>query len=332
MAEIVVCGGGFGLVLYLLLLERERERERESRGIFDLHPSDLLMAIAVRTARSVISKSSRSVSSARLNQVSLASSSSGRTPVALCTSSSSVKSLASSVTSLSLQARRADLFQSGILSSSSSSVIASSALHISSRDAQRGSSAVCRAGPLAHGPMNPDVERAMGARDPTKGEIHSDFGIKTQGHADTEHVIKPPESIGEIVGLKNKKCVPCEGGKNVVALSEDEADRLRMQAGAGWRIVKQESNDGKSAILSLRTDIVVKNFTRGLELFQRIGEVAEQEGHHPDLHLESWNKVSVVLSTHSVGGLTENDFIMAAKINDIDISDLKKKPKQKFWA
>ena len=56
------------------------------------------------------------------------------------------------------------------------------------------------------------------------------------------------------------------------------------------------------------------------------------QGHHPDLHLESWNKVRIVLSTHSVGGLTENDFIMAAKINDVDISDLKKKPKQKFWA
>ena len=56
------------------------------------------------------------------------------------------------------------------------------------------------------------------------------------------------------------------------------------------------------------------------------------QGHHPDLHLEGWNKVSIVLNTHSVGGLTENDFIMAAKINDIDVADLKKKPKQKFWA
>ena len=49
--------------------------------------------------------------------------------------------------------------------------------------------------------------------------------------------------------------------------------------------------------------VQVRNFKSGLELFQRIGAIAEEEGHHPDLHLESWNKVQVVLSTHSIGAL-----------------------------
>ena len=76
----------------------------------------------------------------------------------------------------------------------------------------------------------------------------------------------------------------------------------------------------------------VRNFNAGLELFGRIGKVAEEEGHHPDLHLCGYNLVSAELSTHSVGGLTENDFIMAAKINDIEMADLLPKRKPKFWA
>lgn len=181
--------------------------------------------------------------------------------------------------------------------------------------------------PRQHAPT-PEVEKMMGARDPKRGEIHSDFGnnLAGLGMADTEHIIKPPEKIDDITGLKNKKCVPCEG-KNAKKLTEEEADKMQKQAGSGWQIKKNEKGEQ-----FLHMSIAVKNFSKGLELFQRVGKIAEEEGHHPDLHLESWNKVSIVMSTHSVGGLTENDFIMAAKINDIDISDLKKKAKQKFWA
>jgi 4a-hydroxytetrahydrobiopterin dehydratase len=60
--------------------------------------------------------------------------------------------------------------------------------------------------------------------------------------------------------------------------------------------------------------------------------VADAEGHHPDLHLRSYNHVAVELSTHAVGGLTENDFIMAAKINEIPLDDLLPKRKPQFWA
>ncbi len=135
----------------------------------------------------------------------------------------------------------------------------------------------------------------------------------------------------------------------------------------GWQLKRDASG-----ALSLLQEWKVRNFQAGLELFKRIGEVAEAEGHHPDLHLEGYNRVTADLSTHSVGkhaapvrqwsgfcicttegrgytaimrfcsfltagfvcvgGLTENDFIMAAKINKLSFSDLTPKPKVRFWA
>lgn len=74
------------------------------------------------------------------------------------------------------------------------------------------------------------------------------------------------------------------------------------------------------------------NFANGLEAFNRIATLAEDQGHHPDLHLEGYNTVRVELWSHSAGGLTENDFIMASLINSVDLTDLKKKEKPKFWA
>lgn len=164
----------------------------------------------------------------------------------------------------------------------------------------------------------------LGARDPFQAEIESDFGDKVLGYADTEHLITPPDAIGKVLGLSSRKCVPCEGG-NVEALDDANIDRLRNQV-PGWQVVEVE---GKKRI---RQEWAVKNFVAGIELFKRIAEVAEEQGHHPDLHLEGYNKVHVELWTHAVGGLTENDFIIAAHINKLDISDLKKKQKVKYWA
>lgn len=76
----------------------------------------------------------------------------------------------------------------------------------------------------------------------------------------------------------------------------------------------------------------VKNFVSGLELFKRISVIAEKQGHHPDLHLEGYNNVRVELWSHAAGGLTENDFIMAAQINQLDASDLQKKVRKQYWA
>jgi 4a-hydroxytetrahydrobiopterin dehydratase len=67
----------------------------------------------------------------------------------------------------------------------------------------------------------------------------------------------------------------------------------------------------------------VKDFTDGLEFFRRVGDLAEAEGHHPDLHLTSYRDVAIELWTHAAGGLTENDFILAAKIDRLPPPPLK---------
>eukprot|EP00887_Chlorella_sp_A99_P006532 scaffold3.g6532.t1 len=187
---------------------------------------------------------------------------------------------------------------------------------------QLGSRLVCRG-------VDPKYERSLvgedfGARDPTVGELASNFSDKVLGNFDTEHIIKPPEKLGEIMGLKNKKCVPCEGGAQ--ALPDAEVNRLRLQA-PGWRVGKNK--DGVDCITH---EWKVRNFKAGLELFQRVGALAEEERHHPDLHLVGYNLVTAELSTHAANGLTENDFILAAKINELDLADLLPKRKPKFWA
>jgi len=83
---------------------------------------------------------------------------------------------------------------------------------------------------------------------------------------------------------------------------------------------------------SCRREMKARGFSQALEIFQRVSVIANEEGHHPDLHLTGYNNVTIELSTHAVNGLTENDFIIAAKINELDLSDLLKKPKKTYWA
>lgn len=164
----------------------------------------------------------------------------------------------------------------------------------------------------------------FGARDPTAGEVGSGFGSKSLGNWDTAHVIRPPEGMRKHLGIASKKCVPCEAG-TTKALSDSEVNSYRNQV-PGWQIIKNAQGHQ-----CLRQQWKVKNFTSGLQVFDRIGQVAEAEGHHPDLHLEGYNTVAADLSTHSVGGLTENDFIMASKINLLDFSDLQQKRKARTY-
>lgn len=108
--------------------------------------------------------------------------------------------------------------------------------------------------------------------------------------------------------LKAKHCVPCEGG--VPVLSAEQV-RDHLAAVPAWRL----SGDGQR----IRREWKVKNFTAGLEFFRRIGEVAEAENHHPDLHLTGYRQVAVELWTHAIGGLSENDFILAARIDALPV-------------
>jgi 4a-hydroxytetrahydrobiopterin dehydratase len=108
--------------------------------------------------------------------------------------------------------------------------------------------------------------------------------------------------------LTRKKCAPCEGG--VAAIDLDEA-KAQLNKLSGWRI----THDGQR----IRKDWVVKNFTAGIDFFQRVAQLAEDEGHHPDLHLEGYRNVWIEIFTHAIGGLSENDFILAAKIDKLPV-------------
>jgi 4a-hydroxytetrahydrobiopterin dehydratase len=108
--------------------------------------------------------------------------------------------------------------------------------------------------------------------------------------------------------LARKKCVPCEGG--VPPLSSDEARNL-VEAVEGWTL----SEDGSH----IRRGWTVRNFLAGIDFFNKVAALAEEQGHHPDLHLKGYRNVSIDLMTHAIGGLSENDFILAAKINEIPI-------------
>ncbi|MBA4020185.1 MAG: 4a-hydroxytetrahydrobiopterin dehydratase [Pirellula sp.] len=106
--------------------------------------------------------------------------------------------------------------------------------------------------------------------------------------------------------LVQKKCLPCEGG--VAAYSQADAEQQLAKL-AGWRL----THDGKR----IRKDWKMKNFLAGMEFFSAVARVAEADQHHPDLHLEEYRKVWIELWTHAIGGLSENDFILAAKIDEI---------------
>ncbi|OGG53499.1 hypothetical protein A3H16_03740 [Candidatus Kaiserbacteria bacterium RIFCSPLOWO2_12_FULL_53_8] len=107
------------------------------------------------------------------------------------------------------------------------------------------------------------------------------------------------------VDLAQKKCVACEGGAQPMTPMEATAMLGHV---SGWEL----SHDKKS--ISKRFKF--KDFARALAFTNAIGAIAESEGHHPDLTL-GWGKVGVELTTHAIGGLSENDFILAAKIDAI---------------
>ena len=104
--------------------------------------------------------------------------------------------------------------------------------------------------------------------------------------------------------LASRKCEPCEGG--TPPLSPPEIERLAAQLD-GWNVIEDKR---------LEKEYRFPDFRAALAYVNRLGEVAETEGHHPDIYL-TWGKVRVELSTHSVGGLSENDFILAAKADQV---------------
>ena len=110
--------------------------------------------------------------------------------------------------------------------------------------------------------------------------------------------------------LRAKKCKPCEGG--VPTVEKDEAEKLLINL-PGWKL----TDDCKR----IRRDWVVQNFMAAMDFFNRVAELAEDEGHHPDLHLVGYRNITIELWTHAIDGLSENDFISAAKIDDLPVDE-----------
>ncbi len=105
------------------------------------------------------------------------------------------------------------------------------------------------------------------------------------------------------MGLAEKACVPCRGG--VAGLTADDAERLLAET-PGWTL-----EEGATRI---RRTFRFKDFAAAMAFARRVGDLAEEEGHHPDISL-GWGYCSVAFRTHKIGALHENDFIMAAKVN-----------------
>lgn len=104
--------------------------------------------------------------------------------------------------------------------------------------------------------------------------------------------------------LTQKKCISCEGYG--ASMSEDEALEYIKKV-EGWSIIDNR----------IEKNFKFKDFAGAMEFVNAVAVLAEQEGHHPDIHLYGWNKVKIVTFTHALRGLTENDFILAAKIDEI---------------
>jgi len=102
--------------------------------------------------------------------------------------------------------------------------------------------------------------------------------------------------------LAEKHCVPCRGG--VPPLKGAELEKLKAQV-SGWQVIDEHH---------LQKTYTFPDFLTALDFVNRVGAIAEQEGHHPDLFL-TWGKVEVKTWTHKIDGLTESDFILAAKID-----------------
>jgi 4a-hydroxytetrahydrobiopterin dehydratase len=110
------------------------------------------------------------------------------------------------------------------------------------------------------------------------------------------------------LNLAQKRCIPCEGGQP--PLLKKETDELLQQLETPWQIID---------LSTLRQEFTFKDFKDALSFVNKVGAIAEDEGHHPDIELH-WGKVVIGLTTHAIGGLSQNDFILARKIELIDKS------------
>jgi 4a-hydroxytetrahydrobiopterin dehydratase len=106
--------------------------------------------------------------------------------------------------------------------------------------------------------------------------------------------------------LANKKCSSCDGG--TPRLTGDALQKIRSQLSGGWNVVDEQR---------LEKQFKFPDFRQALQFTNRVGEIAEDQGHHPDIFL-TYGEVRLKIWTHQISGLTESDFILAARINQIE--------------
>ena len=116
-----------------------------------------------------------------------------------------------------------------------------------------------------------------------------------------------PDADACKIRLADRKCVPCRGG--AAPLKGDQIKQLFDQL-KGWTVVEEHH---------LFKTYNFADFAKALEFVNRVGAVAEQEGHHPWIHF-TWGKVRILIWTHKIDGLTESDFVLAAKIDGLTVA------------
>ena len=108
--------------------------------------------------------------------------------------------------------------------------------------------------------------------------------------------------------LTEKKCVPCEGGAVPFDINEIHKYQKKVD---GWKIVQNENK-----IFFLEKKFTFENFLKSQNFVNKVGKISEEEGHHPDI-MFGWGYAKINITTHAIEGLSENDFILAAKIDQL---------------
>ena len=108
--------------------------------------------------------------------------------------------------------------------------------------------------------------------------------------------------------LAAKRCIPCEG--DTPALSPEEVEDMLVHTPEWF---------SDADVTTIARTFTFKNFGEGIEFVMKVAEIAEEENHHPDIHIHQYKHVTIALTTHAIGGLSENDFIVAAKIDALEV-------------
>lgn len=106
-----------------------------------------------------------------------------------------------------------------------------------------------------------------------------------------------------MAGLTEKQCVPCRDG--IAPLKGSALQDLARELGVGWQVINEHH---------LEKEYKFKDFREALAFTNEVGELAEAQGHHPDIYL-TWGRVRLTVWTHKIDGLTESDFVLAAKVD-----------------